>query len=193
VGYVGRLSEEKGILNFVKAIPEILKERDGAKFLLVGDGQLRGKVEKYLNDMDLTDNVKLMGWIPHDELSEYLNELKLMIIPSYTESGPQVLLEAMACGTPVLATLVGIIPDIIKDGETGFIMENNSPQCIAENTIRALEYPNLGRIVKNAKKVIEDEFTYKAAIERYKKILEDILVKEQLVDVNKWGEYDKIR
>ena len=56
---------------------------------------------------------------------------------------------AMAC-TPVLAIPVGGVPDVIKDEEIGFIMENNSPKCIAENVIRALNHPNLEDIVKNA-------------------------------------------
>lgn len=80
----------------------------------------------------------------------------------------------MGYGTPVLATPVGSIPDEIKDGETGFIMENNSPECIAKNIMRILEYLDLDRIVKNARKLVEREFTYEAAVERYRKILESI-------------------
>ena len=80
----------------------------------------------------------------------------------------------MACGTPVLATPVGGVPGVIKDGETGFIMENNSPECIAKNVMRALEHPNLDKIIKNARELVEKEFTYEAAVERYRKILENI-------------------
>jgi glycosyltransferase involved in cell wall biosynthesis len=118
--------------------------------------------------------MELTGWIPHDELPDYLNELKLLILPSYTEGLPNIMLEAMACGTPVLATPVGAIPDVIKEGRTGFIMENNSPGCIAENMMRALEYPDLDRIVENARELVKKEFTYGAAVERYRKILEDL-------------------
>ena len=80
----------------------------------------------------------------------------------------------MGCGTPVLATPVGAIPDVITDRETGFIMENNNPGCIAENIIRVLEHPMLEEIVKNVRKLVEKEFTYEAAVERYRKILENI-------------------
>ena len=81
----------------------------------------------------------------------------------------------MACGTPVLATPVGAIPDVVKDGETGFIMEDNPAVCIARNVIRALEHPELEKIVKNARELIEKDFTYEAAVERYRKILGSIL------------------
>ena len=69
----------------------------------------------------------------------------------------------MGCGTSVLATSVGGAPDLIKDGNTGFIMKDNSPECIAKNVRWALEHPNLERIVENARALVEREFTYEAA------------------------------
>jgi len=175
VGYIGRLSEEKGVLNFVRAIPEILKERNDMEFLIGGDGQLRGEIEKYISGKNLNDKVKLAGWIPHEKLPDYLNELKLVVLPSFTEGLPNIMLEAMACGTPVLATPVGAIPDVITDGETGFIMENNSPECIARNVIRALNHPNLERIAENARALVEREFTYEKAVEKWREVLENYL------------------
>ena len=172
VGYIGRLSEEKGVSNFVKAIPGMIKRKDDLEFLIGGDGQLQYGIEKYIGKENLDDKVKLAGWVPHDELSDYLNKLKLIVLPSYTEGLPNLMLEAMACGTPMLATPVGAIPDIIIDGETGFIMKNNSPECIAENVMRALEHPDLERIVENARVLVEREFTYEAAVEIYREILE---------------------
>jgi glycosyltransferase involved in cell wall biosynthesis len=67
---------------------------------------------------------------------------------------------------------VGATPDIIKDGETGFIMENNSPECIVENIVRALNQTCLEQIARNARTLVEREFTYEAAVERYKEILD---------------------
>jgi len=92
-----------------------------------------------------------------------------------TEGLPNIMLEAMACGTPVLATPVGAIPDVITDGKTGFIMENNSPECIAKNVIRALEHPNLEDIVKNARKLIEDEYSYEAMVRKCKIALDKLM------------------
>jgi glycosyltransferase involved in cell wall biosynthesis len=174
VGYIGRLSEVKGVLNFIEAIPEILKERSEIKFLIGGEGQLRDEIENYLDAENLNNKVELTGWIPHDELPDYFDVLKLVVLPSYTEGLPNIMLEAMACGTPVLASAVGVIPDVIKDEENGFIMENNSPKCIAENVINALGYTDLEGIVKNARELVEQEFTYDAAVEGYRGILESI-------------------
>jgi len=171
IGYIGRLSEEKGILSFIEAIPKALEREDSVEVLIGGDGQLRGKVERYLNEHNLNNKVKFVGWIPHDELPKYLNELKLLVLPSYAEGLPNIMLEAMACGTPVLATPVGAIPDIIKEGETGFIMENNSSECIVRNVIRALAHPNVQQITRNAHSVVEREYTYEKAVERYRNIL----------------------
>lgn len=172
VGYIGRFSQEKGILNFVRAIPEVLKLQPNTTFFIGGDGKLRDQVKIYLDNNNLKDKVKLVGWIPHNELPGFFNELKLIVLPSYTEGLPNIMLEAMACGTPVLATSVGSIPDIIEDKKNGFIMRNNSSECIAESITRVLENSSLDKIVESSRALIEREFTYEAAVERYKSILE---------------------
>jgi glycosyltransferase involved in cell wall biosynthesis len=175
VGYIGRLSEEKGVQNLIQAIPRVLEATKDVNFLIIGDGKLRNIAEEFVSKKNIKDKISLIGWIQHDELPDYLNKLKLVVLSSYnTEGLPNVVLEAMACSTPVLATPVGAIPDIITNSETGFIMGNNNPECIVENVIRALNYPNLDEIVKNARELVEKEFTYEAAVERYRKILENI-------------------
>jgi len=172
IGYIGRLSQEKGTLNFLEAMPKVVETCDGATFLIGGDGQLRPQVEEYANR--LSNRVKFVGWIPHDELPRYLNDLRLLVVPSYTEAGPYVAFEAMACGTPVLGTAVGLMADMLSDGENGFIMENNSPECIARNVVRALNDPNLEQIARNARNLVETEFSFEKAVDRYRGILDSL-------------------
>ncbi|MFC2010279.1 glycosyltransferase family 4 protein [Chloroflexota bacterium] len=174
VGYIGRFEEIKGVMNLVRAIPEILSRSSGAKFLICGDGSQREQIEREISKANIRNKVTLTEWLPHEELPRYLNEIKLLVIPSHTEVGPQIVFEAMACGTPVLATSVGVIPDVIRDGETGFIPENNSPECIAENVVRALEYPGLNEIARKASKLIVEEYTYELAVERYREVLRSL-------------------
>ncbi len=173
VGYIGRLSKAKGITNLMEAIPKILERESGAHFLIGGEGELRSKVEEYLSKGDLSTKVKFTGWIPHEDVPKCLTELKLLVLPSYTEGLPNIVLEAMACGTPVLATAVGAIPDVVKDCETGFILEDNSPECIARNISRVLNHPNLEEITRNARALVEKEYDYNVVMEKYRGILAD--------------------
>jgi len=175
VGYIGRLSQEKGIMNFVAAIPKICELKTDIKILIGGDGPLRPQIEKRLSESLPNGKVELVGWIPHEKLPRYLNRLKLLVVPSYTEAGPIIMLEAMACGTPVLATPVGTIPDVIRDAETGFVMTENSPECIIKNVISVLDYPDLDRIAQNARAFVESEFTFETAVEGYRSLLREFL------------------
>lgn len=175
VGYIGRLSEEKGIMNLALAIPLVLNRRTDVEFLICGDGVLRHQAEEDLRAFKPTGKVIFAGWIPHDEVSDCLNQMKLLVLPSYTEELPATLLEAMACGTPVLATPVGSIPAVIKDGGTGFIMEESSPQCIAANVDRALNHPNLDDIATKGRALVEERYSYDAAVRRYRDILSTLM------------------
>ncbi|MFW6105661.1 MAG: glycosyltransferase family 4 protein [Chloroflexota bacterium] len=171
VGYIGRMSQEKGILNLVKAIPLICNQVDEVKFLLGGGGPLLEQLKEELAGLITEGRVKVLDWIPHDELPGYLNDMKLLVLPSHYEGLPTIVLEAMACGTPVLATRVGAVPDIITDCETGFIMEDNSPECIARNVIRALNHTNLNQISQNGAALIVKEYRYDVLKARYEGII----------------------
>lgn len=174
VGYCGRFNEEKGILKLLHSIPYICNRKQGVKFLIIGDGFLQNELEQYIFDNDLSNRIILLGWMDHEFLPDYLNQMKLLVIPSDTEGLPNIMLEAMACGTPVLATPVGAIPDIIKDGETGFIMANNSPECIEENVRRALNSPDLGKIAENGRRFVEKKYVFEKTVEQWKRIFQDI-------------------
>jgi len=171
VGYIGRLSGEKGVMNFAKAVPLILKERNDIEFLIGGGGRLLDELKGELKRNGCSDKVKFLGWIPHEELPDYLNELKIVVLPSSTEGLPGIVQEGMACGTIVVATPVGGVPDLVKDGETGFILEDNSPECIAKTVIKALVHPHLDEIAKAARKLIEDEYAYDVMVEKCRESL----------------------
>lgn len=174
IGYIGRLSGEKGVQHFAQALPAILNGRQNLKALIGGDGEMKCSTESSLREKCIADRVDMPGWISRDKLPQYLNRLRLIVLPSYTEGLPNIMLEAMACGTPVLATPVGAIPDIIVDGKTGFIMENNTPECIAENVLRALSSPDLERIAEAGRRFVVENFTFDKTVKNWKRILEEI-------------------
>ena len=175
VGYIGRLSEEKGVSILIKAIPIAVKKIEDVEFLIGGNGDLYNEMKNFIHTNNLDNKVKFTGWVSHDDIPDFLNELKLLIIPSYTEGLPNILLEAMACGTPVLATPVGAIPDIIRDRETGFIISENNPDNIVENIINILNNPYLNRIVFTAKHFVEKNYTFSECVKNYEKIIQEVL------------------
>jgi glycosyltransferase involved in cell wall biosynthesis len=170
-GYIGRWSEEKGMLNLLEALPLVSLNQTPWSFHIIGDGKLRDEINEQIIKKKLTAQVRVSNWIPHEDLPEVLNQLRLLIVPSYTEGLPNIVLEAMACGTPVVATAVGAIPDIIHDGKTGFIIHEHSPSCIAQTIERAILSPEIEDIIKNARNLIEEEFRFTSTVKRYEAIL----------------------
>lgn len=175
VGYIGRLSQAKGVLNLIKAFPSVLEMRGDIRFLVGGDGNLSSKIRAYLNKKGIRDKVKMVGWIPHENLPDFLNKLKLLVLPSHTEGLPNVMLEAMACGTPVLATPVGAIPSIIKNRETGFLLRSNDPTHIADRIVKLLSKPNLlEEVSRNAHRWIRANFREENAIDSWRRIFQEL-------------------
>jgi glycosyltransferase involved in cell wall biosynthesis len=175
IGYIGRFAEEKGILNLVKSIPLVLNRRKDIYFVLCGEGELFDEIKKIVQRESLGKNVKLTGLISHIDVPNFLNNFKLLVLPSYTEGLPNIVLEAMACGTPVLVTPVGAIPDIIKDGKTGFLLKSNDPKNIAEKIVELLDkYELLEEVSMNAYNYVKENFNYEKTLESWRRILKQM-------------------
>jgi glycosyltransferase involved in cell wall biosynthesis len=172
IGVVSRFSKEKGIIPITNAIILLHRKIENLKVIFIGEGNLRKNIENILGASNI--NYTILPWIPKEKLPEYLNDIKLLAIVSEREGLPNIMLEAMACGTLVLATGVGAIPDVIRDGKTGFILESNSPECIAENIIRTLGSPDLSRIADNGRQFVEENFTFNKTSEQWKEIIDGI-------------------
>jgi len=180
VGFIGRLTPKKGIINLVKSMPLVLEECSDVEFLLVGKGVIKDRIGEEIERNGMKDKVNFVDWVSDDELPDYLNRLKLFVAPSFEEGVPGILQEAMACGTVVAATPVGGIPDLVKDEETGFIINDNTPEGIAKTIIRALNYPQLDEVARNARALIEREYNYDRVVEQYRNMLQGILLANKL-------------
>ena len=156
IGYVGRLSPEKGVREFVDALPVILDGLPGARIVIAGEGPLEPYVQSSLNGRD---RVQYLGWVNHRTLPELLNELKILVLPSKTEGLPAIAEEAMACGTIVLASPVGGIPDIIADGVSGFLLPSTEPGSMLDSISSVLHRKNLGDVSDNGRKIIVSRYS----------------------------------
>lgn len=174
VGYIGRFDRHKGIVEFIQSIPLIAQDICDVEFLIVGSGKLSPWVLDECKKIEFDWNIKsihVLDWVPSSQIPEILNTLKLLVLPSMGEGLPTIILESMACGTPVLTTPRGAVPELIIDGETGFIMETNSPDCIKVNVTRVLRFPAIDGITTNALKFAKTHFSFQNAKNRYQQML----------------------
>lgn len=174
VAFIGRLVEEKGVLEFARAVPLILEKQPHLHFLIIGTGRLDEALDGAVQDQPWSSHITRVKWVDHEQMPPVLNKIKLLVVPSLDEGLPNIILEAMGCGTPVLGTPVGGIPDLIVNNETGFLLENNSPDEIAKGVIQAINDPNLEAITKSARILVEENYSYRAACERYEIIINSV-------------------
>lgn len=120
--FVGYLDTFKGIFELVDAFYEINKENKNVKLMMVGTGPKKEELKKKVSRLKLDDFVIFTGNVPHDKMHKYYPAADIYVLPSYTEGLPISILEAMACALPIVATDVGGIPEVVKDGENGFII-----------------------------------------------------------------------
>ena len=173
--FVGRLAKNKGLDLLLEAVSKLKIQISNFKLLIVGTGLLTKSLKFKIKNLKLQDNILLHGWAnSSQEVAELINKSKILVMPSFNEGGPRVVLEAMACGVPVLATPVGIVPDVIKDGESGGIIDWN-PMDISKKAQELLE--NSGKYQKYLANGLEiaRHFEKRDAIKNYAEKLQKLL------------------
>jgi glycosyltransferase involved in cell wall biosynthesis len=136
---VGRLSREKGHVELVKAFPKIceLAGSMSLRLVIVGKGPERSKIEKLCRKLALTDSVTLVGH--QDDPSPYYGIADIFVLPSHSEGCPNVLLEAMAAGVPIVATAVGGVPEIVTHGQNALLVKKHDGSALACESARLLK------------------------------------------------------
>ncbi|MFC1612607.1 NAD-dependent epimerase/dehydratase family protein [Patescibacteria group bacterium] len=165
---VARLSWEKDHKNIIKALPKILREFPDASLAFVGDGPLRGEIEEQIKELHLEDKVELKGNLPHKTALEELVKANVSICPSLAEGLGITFIEAQILGVPVIGTRVGGIPDVIQNGETGFLIEPESSEAIADAILKMfrMDENERGRMIENAKKSAREKFNWDKIAEK---------------------------
>ncbi|PKL70604.1 MAG: hypothetical protein CVV30_04430 [Methanomicrobiales archaeon HGW-Methanomicrobiales-1] len=169
IGYFGRFSEEKGFAELIESLRIISKSHGHISALFIGDGPMRKLLMDIQNDNNL--DISVIPWCEKEDIPSYFAKIKLFILPSYKEGLPNSVLESMACGTPVLATPVGGILDVVIDNQTGFIIPNNSPSEIANIIQKALNNSDLNRISFAAREKVMEEYNNNSVLNNYTDIL----------------------
>jgi D-inositol-3-phosphate glycosyltransferase len=142
--FVGRIEPLKGVEQLLKAMP-YLQNITGLRLAIIGGDEYSQyeieKLQKLSGELNIADSVIFQGMVKHDELPYFYSAADVCVVPSYYESFSLVALEALACGTPVVATDVGELKNIIRQGETGYVVADNTPRSLADKIARLLSKP----------------------------------------------------
>lgn len=178
--YAGRLAYQKGLLDLLECARIVCRKHPEARFVLAGDGPLRKKLQSEVDRLELVGRVQLPGhidyWKQRRELVELYQDATVYVQPSHHEGLPASLLEAMACGRPVVATEIGGNCDAVSPGENGLLVPAHSPHTMAAAICRLLEdEPLRVELGIAARRTIEERFTWEVVTDRILKCYETVL------------------
>ena len=155
IGSVGHMSRQKGYEFLIAAIPAVRARYPRAKFVLVGKGLLRKELEEQARNLGVQDSLIFAGI--RKDIPVVLNCFDVFVLPSLWEGFGVAIIEALACGVPVIASRVGGIPEIIENGVDGLLVRPGSPRHLAASIIGVLDNPTLRRdmIYRGLRKAME--------------------------------------
>lgn len=173
VGTVARLEEQKGITHFLNAVPAIKAEVPDLKILIVGDGTLRGALEEEARQLGIADDVIFTG--ERRDVPRLYKLMDMKVISSIYEGTTLTVFEAMATGTPVVATTVDGVKEVIEDGDTGMLIPPKDAASIAEAVTDLLTNPDRAqRLSERAGKAVK-QYDVRTSMRRIEDLYETVL------------------
>lgn len=147
---VGRLCEQKGQLLLLQAVKQVVEQGYPMKLVLVGDGPLRPEIEASIQHLQLEAYVEITGWANGLEVRQQILNSRALVLPSFAEGLPVVLMESLALGRPVISTYVAGIPELVEPGVNGWLVPPGSVEAMVEILCTVLQLPverlsNLGK------------------------------------------------
>lgn len=169
IGLAARLSEEKGVVYLLRAMPEITSRIPGVALVIAGQGDLEMRLKEEARVLGISDKVYFLG--PRLDVSELLNFFDLCVVPSLREGLPMIIFEAMAAGCPVLATNVGGVPTVITHGLNGSLIAPAKPEQIASEAVRLLQNDTILTVYRdNGKRLFEQNFCAEIMAGHYERL-----------------------
>jgi colanic acid/amylovoran biosynthesis glycosyltransferase len=156
---IGRLSAQKGQLVLIEAAGELRQRGRAFHLTVIGDGELRGVVEARIAELDLGDHVELAGWRSGADVRDALVASRALVLSSFAEGLPVVIMESLALERPVVSTTIAGIPELVRDGESGWLVPAGSVPALVEalEAVLAAAPAELKRMgVAGARRVAED-------------------------------------
>lgn len=172
--FVGMLIFLKGIHILIQAMELVIRQIPDAKLLIIGRGAYQRQLEELASELGLEEKVEFVGHVSQTTLRQYMRNCRVLVLPSLSEGLGRVLIEAMACGKPVIGTNVGGIPGLIQDGVNGFLIPPNDPRALAEKLVHLLSNEGEGvRMGAKGQKLVAQTFSTEKYVEGYAEVLHE--------------------
>ncbi len=172
--YVGWLEKEKGISELISAINWLIKKNKSVELILVGDGSIRKKTEKYVIDNKIHSHVKFTGWLNSDKINYHLKESDIFVLPSWQEGMPNALIEAVSSGIPSIASSVGVIPNYFTHLENILLIEPKNITNLQISIEKLIDNYDLRKKISNNGYIVAKNFFSE---DKSLKLLSDIIKK----------------
>ncbi len=170
-GVVARLHPQKGHKYLIEAAKTIVQKHANIKFVFAGDGELRSELESLVQSANLQDYFLFLGF--RNDVKELLGTFDAFVLPSLYEGLPNVILEAMATGLPVVATAVDGTVELIEDGETGFLVPPKDPQALVEKIYQLIQDKDrICRFGKQGRKRVELKYSLQMQVSNFQNLYE---------------------
>lgn len=155
---IGRLAPQKGHLMLVDAFAQAIKSGVDAKLVLCGDGDLRPAIEKQAADAGIKDRVEITGWIDEAEVRRRLLASRCMVLASFAEGLPMVIMEAFALGRPVISTTIAGIPELVVPGVNGWLVTAGRADqtAVAIRSVMSTPVPKLQEMAAAGRQMVLD-------------------------------------
>lgn len=128
--FIGRLCDEKGLPLLIDAVARLVASGTACRLSIIGDGPLRADVEAFVNERRLETSIRLLGWQGSDAIVEALRGARALVLPSFAEGLPVVIMESMALGRPVIGTAIAGIPELVEPGSNGWLVPAGSVDAL---------------------------------------------------------------
>lgn len=138
---IGRLCEQKGQMVIVEAIRLLKQQGTIVNCKIVGDGELRPIIESKISEYDLASQISILGWKSSEEIQSLIDSSSILLLPSFAEGLPVVIMESLARARPALTTYIAGIPELIEDGENGWLVPAGDTVALAEAIDKAASTP----------------------------------------------------
>ena len=174
VGMAGRLEPIKGPQYFVQAAGNVAKHFTKVKFIMVGEGSLRPRLERQAKEAGLENKFIFTGW--REDMPEILSILDILVLPSLNEAVGMVLIEAQALGVPIVAAKVGGIPEILVDNQTGILVPPADPYRLAQAINQLLLDEQKRRDMAEAARIsVRDKFKAQDMVDRISDLYQELI------------------